>query len=158
MAGRKKPAKRGRPSSYRKEFAGQAYKLCLLGAIDKELADFFEVSEQTLNSWKKEFPEFLESLKNGKIIADATVSESLFKRANGYTHPEEKIFCVEGAIIRAETTKHYPPDTLAIAYWMNNRQSAKWRRNVPEGYGDPQVPTPVKVVVNVVDASRDAKS
>lgn len=32
----------GRPTKYRPEFAEQARKLCLLGATDKELADFFE--------------------------------------------------------------------------------------------------------------------
>lgn len=57
----------GRKSSYKEEYANQALKLCLLGAIDKELAEFFGVSEQTLNKWKKDFPEFLESLKKGKI-------------------------------------------------------------------------------------------
>lgn len=41
--------KRGRKSAYQKEYANQALKLCLLGATDKELADFFSVSEQTLN-------------------------------------------------------------------------------------------------------------
>lgn len=65
--------KRGRKSAYQKEYANQALKLCLLGATDKELADFFSVSEQTLNKWKKDYPEFLESLKKGKNIADANV-------------------------------------------------------------------------------------
>lgn len=52
--------------SISKEYANQALKLCLLGATDKELADFFSVSEQTLNKWKKDYPEFLESLKREK--------------------------------------------------------------------------------------------
>jgi hypothetical protein len=33
---------RGRPSLYRDEFAEQARKLCLLGATDRDLAEFFE--------------------------------------------------------------------------------------------------------------------
>jgi hypothetical protein len=32
---------RGRPTKYKEEYNEQAYKLCLLGATDKELADFF---------------------------------------------------------------------------------------------------------------------
>ena len=52
--------KRGRKSEYRIEYADQALKLCLLGATDKELSEFFSVSEQTLNKWKKDYPEFLE--------------------------------------------------------------------------------------------------
>lgn len=46
-------------------------KLCLLGATDKELGDFFNVTEQTINNWKKDFPSFFESIKRGKIDADA---------------------------------------------------------------------------------------
>jgi hypothetical protein len=40
----------GRPSSYRVEFAEQAYKLCLLGATDGEMAGFFATTEQTVNA------------------------------------------------------------------------------------------------------------
>ena len=39
----------GRPTKYKEEYAEQAYKLCLLGAKDKEMADFFQVSLSTLN-------------------------------------------------------------------------------------------------------------
>ena len=76
----------GRPSDYRDEFPELAYKLCLLGAIDRELADFFEVSEQTINAWKEAHPEFLESLKRGKRYADANVADRLYRRATGYSH------------------------------------------------------------------------
>ncbi len=38
-------------SKYQEDYAEQAYKLCLLGATDNTLADFFEVSEQTINNW-----------------------------------------------------------------------------------------------------------
>jgi len=62
-----KKKSRGRKSEYREEYAEQALKLCLLGATDKEIAEFFSVSEQTLNSWKKKFPQFLESLKKMRM-------------------------------------------------------------------------------------------
>lgn len=35
-------SKGGRPTKYKEEYTDQAYKLCLLGATDKEMADFFE--------------------------------------------------------------------------------------------------------------------
>jgi len=117
----------GRPSKYKKEYAEQAYKLCLLGATDKELADFFGVTESTLNLWKKEHPEFSESLKNGKEVADANVADRLYKRAMGYEHPEDKIFQYEGEPVIVPTIKHYPPDTTAAIFWLKNRQRGKWR-------------------------------
>lgn len=76
MTEKKNPAekkKRGRKSEYRIEFSDQALKLCLLGATDKELAEFFSVSEQTLNKWKKDYPEFLESLKKERILRMLTL-------------------------------------------------------------------------------------
>jgi hypothetical protein len=71
----------GRPTLYREEYTEQALKLCRLGATDRELADFFDVSEQTINAWKDAHPEFLESLKDGKAKADAEVADKLFRRA-----------------------------------------------------------------------------
>lgn len=43
----------GRPTDYREEYNEQAYKLCLLGATDAELGDFFNVTEQTINNFQK---------------------------------------------------------------------------------------------------------
>lgn len=111
----------GRPTDYKEEYEEQVYKLCLLGANDEELADFFEIAVSTLNNWKKEHPLFMESIKNGKDVANANVAESLYKRACGYEHEEEKVFCNDGDITTHDTTKHYPPDTGAAMAWLKNR-------------------------------------
>lgn len=117
----------GRPTKYKPEYARMAYKHCLLGATDKELADLFEVEEKTINNWKAEFPEFLQALKAGKDDADAEVATKLYYRAKGYSHPEDKIFLHEGQPVIVATEKHYPPDTGAAIFWMKNRQRQKWR-------------------------------
>ena len=92
--------KGGRPTKYSTAFAKQAYKLCLLGATDKELSDFFEVDECTLNTWKKKHIEFSKSLKGGKLLADANVGAKLFERATGYSHADVDIKMHDGAIIK----------------------------------------------------------
>lgn len=118
----------GRPSKYKPEYAEQAYKLCLLGAKDKEIADFFGVDEATINRWKDRYPEFCESLKAGKEDADAKVAQSLYHRAIGYEHPEIITATFKGKITDTmEVVKHYPPDPTAAIFWLKNRQSAKWR-------------------------------
>ena len=117
----------GRPTEYRPDYADLAFKFCLLGATDKQLADFFEVSEQTINAWKKKHTKFLESIQRGKLKADAEIAESLYQRAKGYSHPEDKVFQYKGKPIVVPTTKHYPPDTQAASLWLRNRQPAKWR-------------------------------
>lgn len=116
-----------RPTKYKSEFAEQARKYCLLGAIDKDLAVFFEVDELTINRWKDAHPEFCKALKEGKDEADAKVADRLFNRALGYSHPEDKIFNNNGIPMVVPTMKHYPPDTTACIFWLKNRQKDQWR-------------------------------
>lgn len=128
---------------------GQAQKLCRLGAIDKDLADFFEINEDTVNRWKKDHPEFGEALRAGKMQADAEVADRLYHRALGYTHDEEKIFCnKDGEVTRVTTKKHYAPDTMACMYWLNNRQGSFWRQR-QEVTGKDGEPLQITPVINV---------
>jgi len=118
----------GRPTKYSKKLISQVYELCLLGATDVELAEFFSISESTLNTWKKKYPEFLESLKTGKAVADAKVANSLYQRAIGYQSTDTKFATHEGLITdQREYTKHCPPDITAAIFWLKNRQPEKWR-------------------------------
>jgi len=116
----------GRPSEYRPEYAEKVYKLCLLGAKDKEIADILGIAESTLNLWKQEHAEFSESLKRGKDEADANVANRLYQRAMGYEHPEDQIFQYQGKPVIVPTIKHYPPDPTAAIFWLKNRQRGKW--------------------------------
>ena len=125
---KKKVSKGGRPTNYKEEYNEQAMKLCLLGFTDKQLSEFFEVSEVTLNAWKKKRPQFLKSLRAGKEFADAQVSASLYERALGYSCKDTKFASFEGRITdEKEYTKHYPPDTQAALIWLKNRQPEMWR-------------------------------
>ena len=137
--------KRGRPTDYQPEYAEQAYKLCLLGAKDKELADFFHTSEQTLNAWKHAHPIFLESLKKAKDEFDTDIIEnSLRKRAMGFRYQEVTQEVKPGMSVDIEggevsgvgavdvpaskiVTKEVAPDTTACIFWLKNRQPARWR-------------------------------
>lgn len=130
--------KGGRPSSYRAEYAEQAFKLCLLGATYADLAGFFGVAESTINNWKDAHPEFLESLKGGKEQADARVAESLFQRALGYEHEAVKIttHAETGHTTITPYVERYPPDTTAAIFWLKNRRPDLWRDKVePEDKG-----------------------
>jgi hypothetical protein len=123
----KEPSKGGRPSSYKPEYAEQVQKLSRLGATDKEMADFFGVAESTFHKWKIDYPQFSESLKVGKLLSDAEVSNKLYHRALGYSHEDVDIRVVAGEIVKTSLIKHYPPDTTACIFWLKNRQPEKWR-------------------------------
>lgn len=127
-----KKSKGGRPTRYKKEYDEQARKLCLLGYTDKELADFFRVSESTLNLWKLRHKEFSESLKKGKDFADMEIVDSLRQRAKGMTVLSQKAIKVKTGqfteeIEIVEVSDGIPPETNAIKFWLMNRQSDKWR-------------------------------
>lgn len=117
----------GRDSKYRPEFADQARKLCLLGATDQELADFFEVSESTINNWKQQHLAFLESIKAGKIIADAEVADSLYRRATGEHVQVEKLVKKDDGSFEAIRFKQFIPGDPSAAYkWLLNRRRQDW--------------------------------
>lgn len=112
----------GRPTKYNPTYCDKVYKLCLLGAIDTEIADFFDVAESTLHLWKKEHPDFSESIKRGKLEADAEVAHSLFKKANGFHVDAVKIFNDQGNPLIVDYKEYYPPDTAAANIWLKNRR------------------------------------
>ncbi|HEX4918063.1 MAG TPA: terminase [Limnobacter sp.] len=123
----------GRPSSFKPEYIEQAEKLARFGMTDAQMAQVFDVAESTFHLWKTQHPKFSEALKRGKDLSDAEVVQSLYRRALGYSHPEDDIRTVSlgdgqgSEIVITPTIKHYPPDTTACIFWLKNRQRDKWR-------------------------------
>jgi hypothetical protein len=123
---------RGRPSKYRAAYAAQARKLALLGMTDRGMANFFEISESTLNLWKKEHSDFSESIREGKVEADARVAAALFHSALGgstVTELKEEVDA-EGNSVTRKTVRVLPPNVTAQQFWLKNRQPQSWRDKV----------------------------
>lgn len=120
----------GRKSLYREEYANQAFKLCLLGATDEELANFFNVVVKTIYNWKDEHPAFLQATIDGKEKADAEVAHSLYRSATGHEVTAEKIVKVkdeQGERFEAMRYKQYvPADPSAAFKWLANRRRRDW--------------------------------
>ena len=146
----------GRPSKYDPKMIEQARKLCELGATDREVADFFEISESTLNLWKGLHPEFSESLKVGKTAADERVIQSLYRRATGYVHDAVKIAVnSQGEVTQVPFVEHYPPDTTAAIFWLKNRRKEEWRDRVENEHMGPNGGAIQFTVVTGVDRQDD---
>ena len=126
-----------------------------MGATDANLAEFFDVSESTINLWKLEHPEFSESIKGGKTRADMHIVQRLFNRAEGAEWTEDaaikvkKEFFENGKKVRTEeevvvvpVRKAAAPDTTALIFWLKNRHPELWRdrREVTGADGDPLCP------------------
>lgn len=124
-----KKKKAGRKSLYNPEFHPQkAGELALAAKTDKEIAKALGINEDTLNEWKKKYPEFTESLKQSKDVVDAGVVKSLHQRAVGYEYTEISVKedPIKGTITTS-TTKHVAPDVTAQIFWLKNRQPKDWR-------------------------------
>lgn len=139
------PPKRpvGRPTLYKPEYNDQAHKLALLGATDKDMADFFEVNPDTITEWKNKFPEFSVSLKAGKDIADMHLASKLYNRAEGAEWIQEQAFKVKKTkyengkkiedyeeVVTVPVKMAAPPDTTALIFWLKNRKSSAWRDKI----------------------------
>ncbi|MBS4052001.1 MAG: helix-turn-helix domain-containing protein [Methylomonas sp.] len=127
----KKP---GRPPiTFSHYYIELAHNYCLLGATDEQLAQFFNVPESTILKWQKDYPDFSDAIKRGRILADMSVAESLYRTCLGYTHTEtttREIRSASGEILSVETvtvTREMPPDTAACIFWLKSRQPDKWR-------------------------------
>jgi hypothetical protein len=141
----------GRPTKYQSSYAKIAKTMIKLGATEVDLAEAFGVCVKTIDNWKYSEPEFLQALKEARNNYDDAVEAALAKRAIGYSHTETKVGFYMGEPVEVEVVKHYPPDAGAAKMWLANRRPEKWR---DQGADVDDVPEPVKVEINVIDASK----
>lgn len=124
---------------------------CREGMTEKEVAKRLDISVSTLEEYKKHHPLFLEALKNNKEIADYQVEDSLYDKCLGKYVNVEKAFkckkiyydkngkrCEKEEVVVKMVKEFIPPDTMAIAIWLNNRRPENWRRNANKEILDKQ--------------------
>lgn len=106
-----------------------------LGAELSEIAEAIGVTEETLQDWQVQHPELAAAIGEGKADADATVERSLFRRATGYSHPEDKVYQYRGEAVVVPSVKNYPPDVSAAIFWLKNRKPKEWREKQDLDHG-----------------------
>jgi len=112
------------------------------GDTDEAIANKLEVAYSTFREYKKKYPELSALLKNNKEVADYQVVDSLHKKCVGTYVKEQRAFkcksewydengkkCSEEVVKVVDVDVFIPPDTMAMAIWLNNRMPDKWRRN-----------------------------
>lgn len=103
------------------------------GLTDEQIAGNLGISKDTFYKYKKQYPDFSESLKRGKEIIDYEVENALLKKALGYEYIETtKELKGDKLIITKEVTKQVIPDTTAQIYWLNNRKPKQWKNRRSE--------------------------
>lgn len=100
-----------------------------------DIAKKVGVSEKTLITWRKKYPEIEQAIKDGKEIVDYRVESALLKVALGYMTADVKTIISPpdkngNRAIRVEKTeREVPPNPTAIMCWLNNRKPEQWKRN-----------------------------
>lgn len=94
------------------------------GLTDEQIAANMGIAVSTLNNWKNDHVEILETLKKGKEVVDRQVENALLKRALGYSYDE---ITREGGVETKRVTKEVTPDTTAQIFWLKNRMPHKYR-------------------------------
>jgi hypothetical protein len=125
--------RRGRETEYDPSMNEAVFRLSLLGLKDTEISEFYGISEKTLNAWKKENPDFLQSLEGGRKIADANVAHSLYRRATGMVTTKEVARRMPGnpdEFVVEVTKTEIAPDTVAASRWLGLRQRDRWSENL----------------------------
>lgn len=139
---------RGKPgpkSGCTPEKIEQAYKFCLLGLTDWQIATHFGISQDTFSYWLKTRPEFKEAVEQGRQYADAEVAKMLYKVGMGEVEQEavkffkipyeEEFLDDQGNVVkRVKTqkivpqhyTKRFQPDTKALIKWLGVRNRETW--------------------------------
>lgn len=105
-------AKRGQPTKYNAKFHPLlGFWLAQAGLTDVQMADEMGVTERTINNWKKRYPEFFQSITEGKQTPDDEVQAALLKRAlEGYGS--------------------HPPSVEAQKFWLKNRRRGEWGEKI----------------------------
>ncbi|MFL9845072.1 terminase [Flavobacterium rhizosphaerae] len=126
-------------SLYNPEYADTARKMCLLGATDRNLAQLFGVTRETIVNWKRKYPDFKAAMFRGKKAADLEVAHSLYQASldriitvkqaikckeiyydeNGKRVEKERVEIVE-------VEKHIPADFRSQQFWLRNRNPEQW--------------------------------
>jgi hypothetical protein len=112
------------------------------GFIGVQLAEVFGVIRETIEKWVQLHPDFKAAVRRGREQFDTEkVEQSLLKRALGYEFTErtervvmligkKKFQDIEVAVPARETVtthKTMPPDVKAIMFWLQNRNSDRWK-------------------------------
>lgn len=98
------------------------------GLTDKQIAEKIGIHRDTLNEWKKKYPDISDTLKKGKEVVDLQVENALLKRALGYEYEEISKKYESGTLTEKKVTiKQVIPDTTAQIFWLKNRRPDKWK-------------------------------
>lgn len=118
------------------------------GLSNDQIARKCGISRQTLNEWRKAYPDISDALSRGKEPVDVEVENALYKLALGYTEPVAKTFkvkevyfdergrrCEREHLVTGYDEVHIPANVNAQKFWLANRKPEVWRERQQSAEG-----------------------
>ena len=135
----------GRPVKYKTDYARMAEVACSQGGFtDQKLSLLFDVSKSTINRWKKDHPEFWDSIRVGKDEFDSSRVETAFlKGCIGFRYTEvtrepaavQPVDPETGGepaeprlVVTKKVSKLVLPNPRACLDWLTNRAPDRWKK------------------------------
>lgn len=96
--------------------------------LTKIAEDYIGISRTGFFGWYRKSDELRKACAVSQDISNASVEESLLKKALGYDWWEETYELVEGELrMVRKIRRHVSPDVKAILSWLYNRMPNRWR-------------------------------
>ncbi len=103
------------------------------GLTEKQIAKNLGISHDTLNKYKNNYPEMLDSIKRGRESCVTEIENALVKRALGFRYEETKTYIKnedgKKVTYTEKTEKYQPPDVGACAILLKNKDRSNWSDN-----------------------------
>ena len=114
---------------------------------DAEIAVALKISPATYDLAKRKYAELKEIVKITREETNGEVENALYKRAVGYDYVETTTTEQAGTTNITTKTKHVSGSVAAQIFWLNNRESDRWRKE-SEAVGDGE---PRPFLINITD-------
>lgn len=130
------------------------------GYTFQDIANKIGTTMQTLQAWRKKYPEIEKALRAGREIVDYKVENALLKSALGYRTKETKVTTVIrfGKVvetIKETTEKDQAPNVYAAQCWLYNRLPDKWKNRNSRANILDDVDPDTSIQVTVTRASKN---
>lgn len=107
------------------------------GATDEHLSKILGINRDTLHQWYKSHPDFKAAVASARDRHKTEVLEkSLIKRAQGYEVIEKETGHRGRQEVDIVKTKHVPPDTAALQFFLKLRAPDRWKDKDEDKHGE----------------------
>lgn len=121
--------RKGRPNKYETHVKPRLedIKIWATTMTDKEIASILGVGHSAWCSYKEQYKELSDTIKEARQRLVASLKQTMIEKAQGYMYSEKKTIIENGEVVREEIYEKYsPPDVAALNLLLKNYDKDNW--------------------------------